>query len=141
MAAPARVLVVDDSEDFRDTVTAILADAGYDVRSHAGDRLSADAIAEMDPDLVVLDLVLHGHRDGATGWDLLEVIRGHPRLASVPVIVCSADASQLHAHEAELTAVAATYALEKPFSLEQFETAVSDALEANGRPSRKAGRA
>jgi DNA-binding response OmpR family regulator len=131
MSAP-RVVVVNDSEDFLDAITDALTEAGYDVSGHHGDQLSADDVARLEPDLIILDLVLKRRNlndELANGWDFLLLARAHPRLASVPVIVCSADAGQLRRREEELRAVARTHVLVKPFALDDLERVVRAALD------------
>lgn len=128
-----RIVVVNDSPEFLDTVREILADAGYEVTAHHGDDLTADAIAALRPDLVIIDLVLRRRSlldQLAAGWDLLVLIRSHPELASVPIVVCSADTRQLRQRERELQQIAATYVLPKPFSIDQLESVVRSALDA-----------
>jgi DNA-binding response OmpR family regulator len=127
-----RVVVVNDSEDFLDAITDALTEAGYQVTGHHGDQLSADDVARLEPDLIILDLVLKRRNlddELANGWDFLLLVRAHDRLANVPIIVCSADAGQLRRREEELRAVAKAYVLVKPFALEELENIVQMALE------------
>lgn len=129
---PGRIVVVNDSPEFLDTVREILANAGYEVTTHHGDDLTADAIAALRPDLVILDLVLRRRslRDRlAGGWDLLVLIRSHPQLSEVPIVVCSADTRQLRQRERQLEKIAATFVLPKPFSIDQLEAVVRTALD------------
>lgn len=69
--APARVLVVEDSEAIRVSVVAALADAGHEVHELGDGARLEDALAGFRPDLVVLDVMLPG-RDG---FALLHVVR------------------------------------------------------------------
>jgi len=124
---PRRIVVINDSADFLDTVTEVLGEAGHRVSGHGGDQLTADDIAAMAPDLVILDLVLR-HRELAAGWDLLVLIRSHPDLATVPLIVCSGDVAQLRKRETELATIANTHVLPKPFTLDRLEAVVDEAL-------------
>ena len=131
MSAP-RVVVVNDSEEFIEAITDALTEAGYMVTGHHGDQLSADGIADLQPDLLVLDLVLRRRNlkdELANGWDFLLLVRAHPQLANVPVIVCSADADQLRRREEELKTVAKAYVLAKPFALDELEATVKLALD------------
>jgi DNA-binding response OmpR family regulator len=133
MSAP-RVVVVNDSEEFLDAITDALTDAGYEVTGHHGDRLSADDIAKLEPDLIVLDLVLNRRNlydELANGWDFLLLVRAHERLAGIPVIICSGDVRQLRRREEELKAVANAYVLSKPFALEDLEAMVKTALKSS----------
>jgi DNA-binding NarL/FixJ family response regulator len=56
---PNRILIVDDHPSFRATVKTLLIADGFDVVGEAGDGASAlDAIADLHPDLVLLDVQL-----------------------------------------------------------------------------------
>ncbi len=81
------ILVVDDDEDVRESVSLILQDEGYRVAT-ANDGAQALAWLEREPDpcLILLDLVMP-HMDGAV---LLEKLRADPRLSKVPVAFLSA---------------------------------------------------
>ena len=128
VSTSARVAVVNDSEAFLDLVGEILTAAGYEVTTHLAEDLRLYELAALDPDLIILDLVMVG-RAVASGWDLLMLSRAHPQLESVPIIVCSADHHQLRRREAELAHMPRTSVLSKPFSLEELEEAVRAALD------------
>jgi DNA-binding response OmpR family regulator len=57
-ARPRRALVVDDTVEILDLVTALLRDEGFDVRTAADGEGALDAARAFEPDLVVLDLKL-----------------------------------------------------------------------------------
>ena len=81
MAAP-KILVVDDEPTVREVVAQYLARDGYEVRElDRGDLLDA-AVAQFQPDLIVLDIML----PGASGLDFLRR-SGTDR---VPVILLTA---------------------------------------------------
>ena len=86
-ANPCRILVVDDNEDNRYTLTRRLAREGYtDVVTAADGR---EALAELEArefDLVLLDIMM----PEVDGYAVLEQLRACGRLASLPVIVISA---------------------------------------------------
>lgn len=127
-----RIVVVNDSREFLETMEDLLRELGYEVTGHHGDRLSSADLAAMRPDLLILDLVLQrrGQTDElANGWDLLLLVRADSRLQSVPVIVCSGDTRQLRRRERELEQIANAFVLPKPFSLEDVESLVKRALE------------
>lgn len=60
MSAPVRVLLVDDDASLRRLVRVLLErDGRFEVVGEAGDGLEAiDAVADHDPDLMVLDLAM-----------------------------------------------------------------------------------
>jgi CheY-like chemotaxis protein len=81
-----RILLVEDSADFRDAFSATLEGHGFAV-THAGDGVEALALAKADtPDLVVLDIAL----PRLDGFYVAEVWKRDPLMAKVPVIAVSA---------------------------------------------------
>ena len=86
-ASECRVLIVDDNEDNRYTLTRRLRREGYTDVTAAGDGREALArLAESDFDLVLLDIMM----PEMDGYSVLENLRASGRLASLPVIVISA---------------------------------------------------
>jgi CheY-like chemotaxis protein len=78
-----RILVVDDEEDVRTYLLAVLADAGAQI-SEAGDGAEAIAVARrFRPDLITLDLSMPGHDGVATFREL----RAQPETADIPVCI------------------------------------------------------
>ena len=65
-----RILVVEDHEDIREIVAAMLAHFKFDVVSVATAEEMFERLAEVDPDLVVLDIRLPG-MDGCHALSLL----------------------------------------------------------------------
>ena len=58
----AHLLIVDDEENLRSMLGAALRHHGFEVSSVADGRSALDAIAELGPDLVLLDVMLPGPR-------------------------------------------------------------------------------
>jgi class 3 adenylate cyclase len=86
-ASECRVLIVDDNEDNRYTLTRRLRREGYtDVTAAADGREALARLAETDFDLVLLDIMM----PEMDGYSVLENLRASGRLASLPVIVISA---------------------------------------------------
>lgn len=83
----SRVLIVDDSEDSRESFAKLIEAAGHTVACAANGR---DALFEIIgphlPDVVLLDLLLP-EMDGPS---LLEVVRSYLRIQSLPVVVLTA---------------------------------------------------
>ncbi|MFF9070212.1 response regulator transcription factor [Streptomyces sp. NPDC014891] len=80
---PARVLVVDDDPTVAEVVAGYLRRAGHDVHHAADGPTALEAARRLDPDLVVLDLML-------PGIDGLEVCRRLRADRAVPVIMLTA---------------------------------------------------
>jgi DNA-binding response OmpR family regulator len=79
------VLVIDDAEDIRLLVRALLTRADCHVReaASAGDALVA--ISRERPDVVLLDVQM----PDADGWTVLEALRSESVTADLPVVLCT----------------------------------------------------
>lgn len=85
------VLVVDDDEDIRESLRDAFEDAGYQVRCAANGREGLDALKKYDrPCVVVLDLIM----PVMTGNEMYDAMQADPKLAEVPVIMSTSDASR-----------------------------------------------
>jgi CheY-like chemotaxis protein len=107
-------------------MTAALEADGYAV--HA----SADAFGDIrhaQPDLVILDLFLHGEN---TGWRQLDILTLDPSTRAIPVIICSAAIASLGSARLKLAALDVAV-LEKPFDLEQLCAAAAAAIASGQR--------
>jgi CheY-like chemotaxis protein len=123
-------MVVEDDEDIRADLVAILRVKGFDVSEATNGR---DAIAQLRdgarPCLIVLDLMM----PVMNGWELRAAMRADPALAAIPVVVVSGK-GRITSDEEQTLAPAAV--LVKPFEL-------ADLLELVGRycPPREAASA
>src|SRR5205085_2837604 len=79
----AKILVVDDVQDTRDTLAVLLQDAGHTVKCVPNGREALSAVLAELPDVVILDLMLP-EMDGPS---FLEVVRSYLRIQSLPVVV------------------------------------------------------
>ena len=85
-AKPA-VLIVDDHPEARSSLAELFRASGFEPHE-AADGLEALALLRdrPPPALIVLDLLM----PNMDGWTFLDYLRADPRLAAVPVAVCSA---------------------------------------------------
>lgn len=84
-----RILVVDDDPDIVEYLGLFLEDHGYEVSSANRSSLALAALDEVEPDAVILDVIMPGR----SGLDLLVTIRRHERWSSVPVVVLTGNDS------------------------------------------------
>ncbi len=85
-APRARILVVEDTEDIRYILTALLEEK-YDVLSAAsGESGLAQAFSEPPPDLILLDVLM----PDMDGYQVLDRLQRDPRTADIPVIFLTA---------------------------------------------------
>ncbi len=107
-AASVRVVVIDDSASTRRWIRTVLERAGLAVVGEAGDgRDGRDQILALDPDVVVLDLVM----PGVDGLTLLRAITTH---APRPVVVLSGQTEPGGPGEMNALEAGATHVLCKP---------------------------
>jgi DNA-binding response OmpR family regulator len=119
------IAVVNDDTAFLQLMEDALTDEGYRVRLSMSTDGVADAIAREHPNLLILDIVVE-LRDA--GLRLLRAIRGEPGLATLPVIVCSADTTFLRERADELASLRCAV-MEKPFNLEGLFVQIAAMLE------------
>ncbi|HUQ16986.1 MAG TPA: response regulator [Candidatus Saccharimonadales bacterium] len=106
-----KVLVVDDHEDIRNTLTMALDDEGYEVRAAANGLDALSVLDEWTPNVILLDLMM----PVMDGWAFRkEQLRRHDGKAA-PVVILSA-AGELETHRATLSAAAF---IPKPFEIDR----------------------
>lgn len=115
------VLVVDDEEGIRETLSGILEDEGYGVTAAASGEDALKIMQEQTPDLVILDVWLPGI-DGIQTLKEMKAMR-----KEIPVIMISGHGSIEMAVKA--TRMGAYDFLEKPLSLERVLLSSKRALE------------
>ncbi|HYT32267.1 MAG TPA: response regulator [Thermoanaerobaculia bacterium] len=86
--ARARILLVEDDADLRESLCKVLEEAGYEVD---GVRNGQEALEylhrEQPPCVVLLDLMM----PVMTGWEFRDAQRGDPALSDIPVVILTAD--------------------------------------------------
>ena len=87
--ARPRVAVIEDDAAVRRVLGRILDDAGYAVIPVADGITGLRAIAEHQPDIVILDLTL----PGMDGLEICRRLRADPRTLTLPIIVLTAHTS------------------------------------------------
>jgi len=115
-----QILVVDDEERIRQSLTGVLKDEGYEVLE-VRDGVQALKQVETDPpDLVLLDIWM----PGMDGIETLERMKG--QIPNLPIIMISGHANIELAVKA--TKLGAFDFIEKPLSLEKVLLTVNNAL-------------
>jgi two-component system chemotaxis response regulator CheY len=96
VAAPRRVLVVDDARTVRLYYRGILERAGIDVTEAENGLEGLEKLAEVLPDLVVVDI----NMPKMDGYAMLRAVRADERTRSVPAIMISTEAEGRDAQRA-----------------------------------------
>ncbi|WP_447969704.1 response regulator transcription factor [Nitrospira sp. M1] len=115
----ARILVVDDEPQIRRSLQVNLENKGYAVMTAESGEAALDAIANRQPDVVIVDLIL----PAIDGIELTRRIRLH---SPVPIIVLSAIGNEQKKVEA-LEAGADDY-VTKPFGMDELMARIRSAL-------------
>lgn len=79
------ILVVDDNPDVGELFRRMLARNGYHVVQVRTASRAIDSVRQNPPDAIILDVVMPAQ----DGWEVLTALQGDPRLAAIPVVVCS----------------------------------------------------
>jgi DNA-binding response OmpR family regulator len=119
------VLVVEDNEDIRSLLDAVLGLSGYDVvlaeDGHEARRLLVDV--RLTPDLTILDVEM----PDVSGWEVLRDIRANPTTHDLPVIVCSVRGS---ANDINLgRALGCDGYMQKPFDVDKLLAEVGEVID------------
>lgn len=116
------VVLVEDEMNIIEAIRFLLAREGWTVDTHGNGDDAADVIRRLNPDLVILDVML----PGKSGFDILEEIRGHSQTADLPVLMLTARGQSRDREMAEKAGV--NRFMTKPFSNAEVLTAVRDLL-------------
>ncbi|MDI1479138.1 response regulator [Polyangium sp. y55x31] len=124
------MLVVDDDEDLRRTVTMVLAEEGYRVLEAAN---GAEALSRLHdgplPDVILLDLMM----PVMNGEQFRRAQQADPLLARVPVVVMTAAGSRA---VEQMGALGPMRVLHKPVGLEPLLETVDEVASGHGRDGR-----
>ena len=117
----ADVLIVDDEPNIRRLLSSLLEAEGHAARSAPTGEDGLVAVADREPDVVLLDLAL----PGASGLEILATL--HTTHPALPVVMMSGRATLTDAVQA--TKIGAFHFIEKPLSAEAVLLTVASAIE------------
>jgi DNA-binding response OmpR family regulator len=124
MPSKARVLVIDDDDDFRAILRHFLTGAGYAVTEAPGGEEGLRRFGEDKPDLVLLDFSM----PDINGLEVCRRLRASENGRSVPVLMLTVR-SQISTVAEGLEAGVSDYVL-KPFEPKDLLTRIQKALAA-----------
>src|SRR5581483_2414836 len=88
MSEKGLILVVDDKRDSLLLLVDILAADGYEVRPADSGELALAAVAEVRPDLMLLDIRM----PGLGGIEVCRRLKASPETRDIPIVLISASA-------------------------------------------------
>lgn len=86
-----KVVCIEDDPEMIDLVKLILTRRGYDVIGAVGGREGLNTIAHIQPDLVLLDLMM----PDMDGWEVYQAMKANEKIRHIPVIVVTAKAQSI----------------------------------------------
>jgi two-component system, cell cycle response regulator DivK len=118
-SAPPDVLLIEDQPDVAYMTRLVLEEEGYHVIWRDRGRDGITAAATLEPDVILLDLML----PDTDGWAVLHALKEDARTREIPVIIESAVTTGLSRDDRKLTQAV----LQKPFNIDDLLSAVKGA--------------
>jgi CheY-like chemotaxis protein len=116
-----KAYVIDDQRAIVEMLILLLADLGVQADGTTSPHQAHEAIAAVQPHLILLDIMMPEF----DGLALLDELQHDPRTAAIPVVLCTA--AVLSPSQSRLFADRGIGILSKPFDLEQLR-AIVDAV-------------
>ena len=122
-----RILVINDTQELLEMFRLLLESEGYDVVLSGMPILKVKEVEQIQPDLIILDIIFG---DQKTGWQVLQMLKMQRSTAHIPIVVCTAALHEVQEQEGYLVAhgVRVIY---KPFDIDELLTMITQALAAH----------
>ncbi|MCV6823942.1 MULTISPECIES: response regulator transcription factor [Halocynthiibacter] len=104
------VLLIEDEPNIVEAIRFILSRDGWRVDTHADGKTAVEAVRNVSPDVVVLDVMLPNR----SGFDILQELRNDPATEALPVLMLTARGQTKDREAAER--IGASRFMTKPFS-------------------------
>lgn len=115
---PKTVLIAEDEPHIVESLTFLLARAGFGVRAFDDGQIAFDSVLAEPPDMVILDVML----PKMSGFDILKGLRALPEFAGLPILLLTAKGQRRDREIAEAHGADAFIA--KPFANDDVVCAV-----------------
>ena len=121
----SRILVVNDTQEILELFRMLLEEEeGYDVVLSGFPIQQVEDIEHINPDLIILDLVLG---DEKTGMQMLQMLKMQRSTATIPVLVCTAALQIVREQEGYLVSQG-VHVVYKPFEIDDLMANVKQLL-------------
>jgi len=112
----AQILSIEDDEDEQHLIGQALFRAGYDVHYAWNGREGLEKILSLDPDLILLDLML----PMMNGVELLKKLQQNSAVRDTPIIIITAFGDEANLLGQSVQALGATDYLRKPIQIQEL---------------------
>ena len=119
---PKRILIVDDEPNIVLSLEYLMKREGYDVAIAADGEAALEALAQVRPDLVILDVML----PKMDGFDVCRRVRADARLAGLKILMLTAKGRDTEV--AKGLDVGADAYVTKPFSTRELVAKIGEML-------------
>lgn len=126
-----KILVVDDEENLVELLRYNLKKEGFKVTTALDGERAFDLVRRLNPDLIILDLML----PGLHGYEVLRLIKKNIELSHIPVVILSAKALKENIDKG--IQLGAEVYITKPFSVSELVLKVKEILKKEKRDSMK----
>jgi two-component system, OmpR family, response regulator VicR len=123
METKRRLLYIEDEQEMIELVRLILARRGFEVIGANGGREGLEAVRNLLPDLVLLDLMM----PDMDGWDVYQQMKAGEATQNIPVIVVTAKAQSIDKVLGLHIAKVDDY-ISKPFSPQELVESIEKVL-------------
>jgi CheY-like chemotaxis protein len=120
------ILCINHVPDILALMKNLLEDEGFRVTTQNQLDKDLDAIADLAPDVIIIDYMWASSDDE---WSLLILLTMHPRTRHIPVVLCTGAVLQAKEMQEHLTEMGIRVVL-KPFDIDHLVQVVHEALEA-----------
>ena len=123
----AKVLIIDDDADYRNSVRAYLESEGFEVTEAADGRLGLDLALSARPDLIILDVMMESPVEGYAVKQAIKFQAKYAELRDTRIIMVSAIGADPHARfpmSPEADMISPDYYVTKPVDFDQLGTMV-----------------
>lgn len=117
-----RVLIVDDEANIVASLEFLMRQSGYDVRVAANGVEALAAVADFNPDLMLLDVMM----PQMSGYDVCQKVRAAPDGQRVKIVMVSAKGRDVEISKG--LAVGADAYVTKPFSTKDLVARIQELL-------------
>ncbi len=128
----AKILIIDDDDDYRASTRALLENEGHEVVETASGLDGLAAATEHKPDLIILDVVMEHLRDGYAVNQAIKCSPQYRHLARVPILMISSieeDPETLYGWMGDATPITPDAYLTKPLDIPRFLATVRQLLD------------
>jgi len=117
-----KILIIDDDRNIAKSLEEILAKEGYLVFSSDNWAEGLIKLQEVNPDLLLLDLVLPDH----SGFKIAQEIKAIPEFVQLPIVAISLKREEVDKHIAAKSGIVEY--LEKPINYDRLRYVIKDIL-------------